>query len=420
MQQMNATHPFLDKAYLWFSPRDFFFMGKIPDKRLWLRWERSSRIRKVAPISRIIDPDSPVPPKKVPINPLYLPSVRTIVRTLCPGMSQLPGPVPPPAPARPVQPDREEGNSNGGNAVASSTSNRVQVEEFEEIIIGDDVEIDWDWWGSSTSNSVRYIHRLRSDRIGTTADGEAEGEPTVVGDTKPQLLSPTPAPPPITPQSINSRYHPCKVHSPYIYPNAISHGPPDRFTPPPTGPFKKFKPPARYAKGTLNPDISPSDTHDTPVSSFVSASTTVVNPATPTPPSTSESTYFSFTDESEKVADPQEQGISSQDEPAHPQKLSQETLERIVRILREDGHDQSGVWALLSPELYDARGDLAAELSVPILDLERQTFHRISSLLRQDGFSRNGILILNIYDPNDHERRDICDQTVKNDILAWI
>lgn len=160
MQQMNAAHPFLDKAYLWFSPRDFFFMDKIPDTRLSLRWERSSRIRRVAPTNRIIDPDSPVPPKKVPVNPLYLPSVKTIVRTLCPNVSQLAGPVAPPAP---VQPDREEERRNGGGGDVGASTSRAQVEDLrgpfpmEEIVLGDDVEVDWDWWGSSMSNSVRYV-----------------------------------------------------------------------------------------------------------------------------------------------------------------------------------------------------------------------------------------------------------------------
>jgi len=145
-----------------------------------------------------------------------------------------------------------------------------------------------------------------------------------------------------------------------------------------------------------------------------------VNPATPTPPSTSEPTVFVLTDENEKVGDTQEQGAPPQDEPAYAQRPSQRTLEGIVKILREDGHNQSGVWALLPPEVYDAGGDLAAELPIPILDLERQTLHKIRRLLLQDGFTQNGILILNIHDPSDHERWDINDQMVKNDILAWI
>ena len=142
-----------------------------------------------------------------------------------------------------------------------------------------------------------------------------------------------------------------------------------------------------------------------------------MNPTTPTPPLTSESIELVFTDGNEKVADSQEQGVIPQDEPAYPQKPSQRTLEGIVRILREDGHDQSGVWALLPPELYEAEGDLAAELPIPILDLERQTLQKIRRLLLQDGFAQNGILILNIQDPSDRERWDIYGQMVKKDIL---
>ena len=171
IQQINATHPFLDKAFLWFSPKTYFFMDKIPDTRLSLQWERSSRIRRIAPISRIIDPDSSVPPKKVPISPLYLPSMRTIVRALCPNKLQLTRPVPSPAPVPgPVlQPDHEEGGD--GDVVASTSGVRVEnlQEQFpmEEITLGDDDKIDdWDWWGSSTSNPVRSVLRLRSDRFG--------------------------------------------------------------------------------------------------------------------------------------------------------------------------------------------------------------------------------------------------------------
>ena len=146
MQQMNAKHPFLDKAYLWFSPRDFFFVGKLPDAKLSLRWDRSPRIRRVAPCNRIIDPDSSVLPKKVPVHPVYLPSMRTIVRTLCPNMHPL-RQVPPVTPA-PV--------SDTVTAVASTSG--VQIQDLrgpfpmEEIVLGDDVEIDWDWWGSSRFN----------------------------------------------------------------------------------------------------------------------------------------------------------------------------------------------------------------------------------------------------------------------------
>lgn len=228
IQQMNATHPFLDKAYLWFSPGTFFFADKLPDTRLSLRWERSSRIRRIAPISRIIDPDSSVPPKKVPVSPLYLPSMRTIVRALCPNKLQLAGPVPPP-PAPSVGPvlqfDHEEAGGGDDDVVASTSGVRVEDlrEKFpmEEIILGDDVEIDWDWWGSSTSNPVRCLLRLCSDRFGAAADGEAEDEATVVGSTQPQPSSFTPAPPPITP----SRYHPCRSIA-LSSRTAVSHGGP--------------------------------------------------------------------------------------------------------------------------------------------------------------------------------------------------
>lgn len=169
IQQMNARHPFLDKAFLWFSPKDFFFLDKIPDAKLSLRWDRLPRIRRVAPIGRIIDPDSCVPPKKVPVNPVYLPSMRTIVRTLCPNMSQLVVPVPvpslpspsppPPAPTRPVA-DRGKGRGDDVGVVATNTS-RVFLGPFpmEEIDIGDDVEIDWDWWESESKYMSLYLLR---------------------------------------------------------------------------------------------------------------------------------------------------------------------------------------------------------------------------------------------------------------------
>lgn len=83
------------------------------------------------------------------------------------------------------------------------------------------------------------------------------------------------------------------------------------------------------------------------------------------------------------------------------QKPSRSALEGIARILREDGYDQSGICALLSPELYDAAGNFAAELPVPVLDLEHQTSHEIRRVLRQDGFTQSGILILKIHDPRD-------------------
>ena len=110
--------------------------------------------------------------------------------------------------------------------------------------------------------------------------------------------------------------------------------------------------------------------------------------------------------------------VLPKDEPAYPRKPSQRTLKEIVRILREDGHDQSGVWALPPPEFYDAVGDLAAELPVPVLELKRQTSYEVGRLLRRDGFTQNGILILKMHNPSDDE--NIHDQIVKEDILAWI
>lgn len=110
--------------------------------------------------------------------------------------------------------------------------------------------------------------------------------------------------------------------------------------------------------------------------------------------------------------------VLSQDEPAYPRKPSRRTLKEIVRILREAGHDQSGVWALPLSEFCDAPGELAAELPVPVLEVERQTSHKIRRLLRQDGFAQHGILILKMGDPS--EQDDVYDQIVKEDILAWI
>jgi len=88
-QRMDAKHPFLDKAYLWFDPKDYFFLDELPDGRPKLRWERPQSIRRVAPVSRIIDPDCSSPLKKIPTNPVHLPSMRTIVRAMCPHMPQI-------------------------------------------------------------------------------------------------------------------------------------------------------------------------------------------------------------------------------------------------------------------------------------------------------------------------------------------
>ena len=148
---MDAKHPFLDGAYLWFSPRDFFFTDKLPNKKLSLQWDRLSRIRKLAPTRRIIDPDASTPPKKIPANPIDLPSMQTIVRTLCPNMVK-------PKPKSPTLPpsvddlgdDRDETGVASTSGVQAGGSCGPYV--MEEIVIGDDVEINWDWWGSSESN----------------------------------------------------------------------------------------------------------------------------------------------------------------------------------------------------------------------------------------------------------------------------
>jgi hypothetical protein len=65
-----------------------------------------------------------------------------------------------------------------------ATTSRVQVEApqkrlpiAEEIGVGDDVEFDWEWWGSSKSNSCS----INSPVVLMTtlaADGEAEDETT--------------------------------------------------------------------------------------------------------------------------------------------------------------------------------------------------------------------------------------------------
>jgi len=154
MQQMSAKHPFLDEAYLWLSPRDYFFVGEPPNSKLTLQWDRLPRIRRIAPTTRIIDPDSNVSLKKVPIKPVNLPSMRTIVSTLYPGVLQLW-----PKPPTPV-PVAVRGGGDGNGAVASSSSVRVEdvrrQPPMEKINIGDEEEFDWEWWGSSKSNSTRY------------------------------------------------------------------------------------------------------------------------------------------------------------------------------------------------------------------------------------------------------------------------
>jgi hypothetical protein len=208
MQQMNAKHPFLDKTYLWFSPRNFFFRDETPYAELLsLQWDRLERIRRIAPTTRVIDPDASPPPGKGSKNPVELPSVENIVRTLCPGM-----PTHGSAATHPTTPPVTE-RGGGYSDIEVTNTSRVQDKglqgpfPMEDIDIGDDIEIDWDWWGSSRSQSVRYLVPYMID---STADGEAEDETPEVGGSQYQVPRYTPLP--IT-SSRNSRYHPCRLRS---------------------------------------------------------------------------------------------------------------------------------------------------------------------------------------------------------------
>lgn len=155
---MVAKHPFLDKAYLWFDPIDFFLLGGEGRsyERFSLRWERLHRIRRIAPTSRIVDPDCEVPLGKVFPNPVYLPTMRTIVEAMCPYMPQF-IPTPRNVPTA-SSVDRGEGSDR---AVVAGTS-RIQVRGLHEplphegIAIGSDVEIEWDWWGSCKLSLAQY------------------------------------------------------------------------------------------------------------------------------------------------------------------------------------------------------------------------------------------------------------------------
>jgi len=248
------------------------------------------------------------------------------------------------------------------------------------------------------------------------ADGEAEEDKTEVESSQPQLLTLTPTPPPTTP-SRNSRYHPCKfISTPaliytHIWPDTNSLIL-DRPTPTPKTPFGKFKPPARYAKGVLSQNTSQNDPCNTPVSPRPSTSSTVVNNTTPTPRLASEPINLVST--TEEVARPRQLRILL-GKRSYAHKPSQWTLEGIANILLEDGHVQSGVWALLPSDIFDAGDELAADLSIPILDLGTQTLEKIRLLLRQDGFAQNGILVLKMDNPGN----DPYDEMGMDDIRAW-
>jgi len=90
-------------------------------------------------------------------------------------------------------------------------------------------------------------------------------------------------------------------------------------------------------------------------------------------------------------------------------------LEEIVRILQEDGHIQSGVWAVVLSEACEAGEDLTTGLSIPTLDLGTRTLLKIRRLLRQDGFTKHGMLVLNV----DHPGDDGYDKRWMEEIRAW-
>jgi len=108
---------------------------------------------------------------------------------------------------------------------------------------------------------------------------------------------------------------------------------------------------------------------------------------------TSEPINLISTDDDREITGSQESGVLHDEGPT-PKNLCQRMLEGILRILQEDGHIQTGLWALLLSESDDAGDDLAVDLSIPILDLGTGTLHKIQRLLRQDGFAKHGILVL--------------------------
>ena len=169
-QQMNAKHPFLDKAYLWFDPIDHFFpKGGRSDKRLSLRWERLRTIRRIAPINRIVDPDCALPPRKAKLTPVRLPNMRTIVGAICPNM---PGLASAPLRSMPTTSgvDRRHEGHRGHGPVAGTSGAQAGGSHGppppnEELGIGSDAEFDWDWWGSSTFDFQLSLSFVFSDAI---------------------------------------------------------------------------------------------------------------------------------------------------------------------------------------------------------------------------------------------------------------
>jgi hypothetical protein len=158
---MDSKHPFLDKAYLWFDPTDHFFpYNKRSNETLSLRWERLDRIRRIVPTSRIVDPDCGTVRKKVPPNPVYVPNMRTIVGALCPNVVQL-EPMLRSIPAT-SRVDREEGHGRPGIAGTSGVRVGGTHGPFpnEDVGIGSETGINWDWWGSSRSKFTQHTIRL--------------------------------------------------------------------------------------------------------------------------------------------------------------------------------------------------------------------------------------------------------------------
>lgn len=163
----------------------------------------------------------------------------------------------------------------------------------------------------------------------------------------------------------------------------------DKLDSSPTSPFQKFKPPRRYTQSTFgSATASPTrGSYNTPSLSFVSTSSTAVNSPT----------TVVYTSDEEPVS-PRKRGSLSRRKNILP---PQQTLRGVVDTLREDGHDQSGIWALPSLGISESRGDSVTETSVPVLKLRAETSRKIRRLLRQDGIVQRSVLVLNIHDPND-------------------
>lgn len=155
-QQMNAKHPFLEKAFLWFAPKDYFSADEPSEARPSLQWEQIQKIRRMAPMTRIIDLDSKAPPKRPTTNPVHLPSVRMIVHAMC-------SVLPPLVPTAQRRASEEVGDvvmgesSGGGRGENIRSAGPFPMEDFE---IGDDVEIDWSDWGENSGFNFSNFYAL--------------------------------------------------------------------------------------------------------------------------------------------------------------------------------------------------------------------------------------------------------------------